>query len=60
MKARDVVGRTITSIQQDRVWDDTTNTWRYSLNAIRLDNGKAIILLPGENGYDYYIEASVS
>jgi hypothetical protein len=60
MKTRDVVGRTIVRIEQERFWNDHTASWCVHVKGFELDNGSYIHFSTTETGSDYATEATVT
>lgn len=46
MRARDVVGARIVGVEQERIYDHGSGLTFFALTAIRLDNGRTIVLSP--------------
>jgi hypothetical protein len=55
MKARQVVGRRIVAIEQERVWDSRCGRWIYHTAGITLDNGALLVPTVAELEVDYAI-----
>lgn len=53
MKTRDVIGRKIVGVVQERV--HTGHSFQYDINRIELDNGKAIVFCALEAEYGDHI-----
>jgi fibrillarin-like rRNA methylase len=56
MKARQVVGRRIVAIEQERVWNPRRCAWIYHVAAIVLDNGAVLVTGVEELDADYAVE----
>lgn len=60
MQSRDVIGKRIVGIEQERFWDVTTASWAASITAILLEGGSRILLSAHESEDAPYVEARLS
>ena len=60
MKSRDVIGRTIVAVEQERFWNESTNQSDVYVTAFLLDNGKRVNLIALDDGYDPYVVVTVT
>lgn len=59
MRARDVVGRRVVAVEQQRVWDQGTGGWVVHVHALVLDNGARLAPVVLELEDDYAVELLV-
>lgn len=59
MKARDVVGRTIVGVRQQRYYNEESGEAVYNVDALVLDNGALVTFHVVEMPGDYVIEGTV-
>ena len=59
MRARDVVGKRVVRVLQERVWNTHLGMWVGNVTGFVLDNGTVVSLNVVEDDYGYQIEASV-
>lgn len=60
MKARNVIGKKIVAVNQERVFDARTKKWFFNVRSIQLDDGTRLIPLTVELDDDYGIEVLVA
>ena len=60
MKARDIVGRKIVSVQQERIFAEDGSPGGWSVLGFILDNGASVMLTPANSSDDPYVEVEVS
>jgi hypothetical protein len=58
MKARDVFGKRIVAIGQERFFNSHTERWDVSFNSITLEDGSRIIFSAGESETAPYAQAT--
>lgn len=59
MQSKDVIGKRIVGIEQERFWDVTTASWAVSVTAILLEGGSRILLSAHESETAPYVETRV-
>lgn len=60
MKVKDVLGKKIVGVDQERFWNDHTASWCVHVKGFELDNGSYIHFSTTETGSDYATEATVT
>jgi hypothetical protein len=55
MKAKDVVGRRVVKVHQQRVWDKNFGAHRWSVDGLEMDNGAFLLLQPRATDSDLYV-----
>jgi hypothetical protein len=60
VKARDVVGRKIVAVDQNRFWDERAGGWIFEVRALVLDNGARVYPSVVELECDYAVEMYVT
>lgn len=59
MRARDVIGKRIVAVHQDRIHDSQLGHMVVALDSIELDDGTRIVLGAHDRYYDMYVTANV-
>jgi len=59
VKARDVVGRRIVGVRQQRFYDQELRQWATELTAIELDNGALLKVMSIAHGEEPYVQGWV-
>ena len=60
MRARDIVGRTVVAVEQNRFWDESTGEFAWSVETLILDNGSRVNLIALEGGFQPYVHVTVT
>lgn len=59
MRSRDVVGRRIVAVNQERVWNETLQRSDVALYSLVLDNGSHVVVMVAEDDPESYVRAWV-
>lgn len=59
MKARDVVGKRVARVIQNRSWNEATRRMDVGLEAIEFEDGTKLYFVPTNDGTDNYVTGFV-